>query len=117
MQIGYSAGSRDAPAFDWVRNLLSTRHTPDDIEEKNVNASSVCAFFWNLMRCRLPDEVLHDFDSFIKAANLCRMDAKSVMAKDGGSGVYTVFVGEKAFEFHEAELAPPAGLFAENYSR
>jgi hypothetical protein len=46
VQIGYSAGSRDAAAFYGVKNLLSTRH---DVEDKNVKGGSVCAFFWNMM--------------------------------------------------------------------
>jgi hypothetical protein len=116
--VGYSAGSRKAPAaFDWVKNLLSTTHTPEAIQAKNVKSSSVCALVWNMMRSRVPDEVLEDFDRFMSEEGLMRMDAKSAMAREGGRGGYTIQIGDTQFDFDRAELAPPTGVFAENYSR
>jgi hypothetical protein len=116
--VGYSAGSRKAPAaFDWVKNLLATTHTPEAMQAKNVKSSSVCALVWNMMRSRLPDEVLEDFDRFLLEEGLMRMDAKSAMAREGSRGVYTIQIGETQFDFGRAELAPATGVFAENYSR
>jgi hypothetical protein len=114
--FGYSAGSRNAPAFDWVKNLTST-HTSGAAEAKNIEASSVCALVWNMIRSRLPDEVVEDFDKFVSGEGLMRMDAKSAMAGEGSKGNYTVQIGETQFNFCGAELAPPTGVFAENYSR
>ncbi|KAF8228512.1 hypothetical protein L208DRAFT_1291263 [Tricholoma matsutake] len=117
VQVGYSAGSRSSPKFDWVKNLLSAQHTPEVVEAMNVKASSACAFVWNLICSRLPTEVIEDFERFITDAELVRMDADSLMAEAAGKGVYTVNIGEDQFDFHKVELAPATGVFAENYSR
>jgi hypothetical protein len=117
VQVGYLAGSRSLPKFDWVKNLLSAQHTPEVVEAMNVKASLACAFVWNLICLRLPTEVIEDFEKFITDAKLVCMDADSLMAKAAGKGVYTVNIGEDQFDFHKAELALPTGLFAENYSR
>jgi hypothetical protein len=45
-----------------------------------------------------------------------QMDAKSAMACVGSKGNYTIQIGETQFNFCGAELAPPIGVFAENYS-
>ncbi|KAF8233007.1 hypothetical protein L208DRAFT_1269135, partial [Tricholoma matsutake] len=117
VQVGYSAGSRSSPKFDWVKNLLSAQHTPEVVEAMNVKASSACAFVWNLIRSWLPTEVIEDFEKFITDAELVCMDADSLMAKAAGKGVYTVNIREDQFNFHKAELAPATGVFAENYSQ
>jgi hypothetical protein len=117
VQVGYSAGSRSSPKFDWVKNLLSKRHSAEAIEDMNIKTSSACAFMWNLVRSRLPAEVVDDFANFITDAELVRMDANSVMMEADGKGVYTVNIGEDQFDFHKAELAPLTAVFAENYSR
>jgi hypothetical protein len=70
-----------------------------------------------MVRSRLPDEVIEDFDEFVSGEGLMRMDAKSAMAGEGSKGNYTIQIGETQFNFCEAELAPPTGVFAENYSR
>jgi len=45
---------------------------------------------WNMMRSRLPNEVLEDFDRFLSEEGLMQMDAKSAMAREGNRGVYTI---------------------------
>jgi hypothetical protein len=100
-----------------VKNLLPAKRTDGEIEQMNVNSSSVCAFVWNLIRARLPEEVIGDFEDFISGAGLMRMDALSAMVDSAGKPVYAVNIGEDQFEFHDAELAPPTGVFASNYSR
>lgn len=100
-----------------MKNLLSNCHSAEAIRDMNVKASSACAFVWNLIRSRLPAEVIDDFENFITAAGLVRMDANSVMAEADGKGAYTVNIGDDQFDFHKADLAPPTAVFAENYSR
>jgi len=69
------------------------------------------------MRRRLPGQVIEDFETFISGASLRRMDAEGEMVDTAGKPVYSVHVGNDEFEFHDAELAPPTGVFASNYSR
>ncbi|KAF8230741.1 hypothetical protein L208DRAFT_1280486 [Tricholoma matsutake] len=113
VQVGYSAGSRSSPKFDWVKNLLSARHTPEVVEAMNVKASSACAFVWNLICSRLPTEVIEDFEKFITDAKLVHMDADSLMLKQLEK-VYTLSTSGRT---HKVELAPATGVFAENYSQ
>ncbi|RDB16118.1 hypothetical protein Hypma_003386 [Hypsizygus marmoreus] len=103
-QAGYSAGSRSAtaPAFDWVKNIRSRKHAAEKGDDMNAKSSSAFAFFWNMLRVQLPGEVLDDFSDFLAEMGSLRMDVK---------------IGDDEFQFHGAELAPPAGVCAENYSR
>ncbi|KAG2081606.1 hypothetical protein BD769DRAFT_1783953 [Suillus cothurnatus] len=116
-QIGYSAGSRLAPKFDWVKNLQSTALSSEEVDELDFSSSSVFALFWNLCKVLLPQEIIDDFNEFLKANNLCRMD-KEANPTSSALGRYVVGVGEGSYyEFNKVEMAPPAGVFGWNYSR
>ncbi|KAG2091220.1 uncharacterized protein F5147DRAFT_823307, partial [Suillus discolor] len=119
-QIGYSAGSRSASKFDWVKNLRTTRLSSDEVDALDFSSSSVFALFWNMCKASLPQDIIGDFYKFLETNNICRMD------KVGNStnnldplGRYVVGIGEKGvyYEFNGVEMAPPAGVFALNYSR
>ena len=84
----------------------------------DVAESSAFALVWNMIRQRLPEEVISDFDAFTSAAGIKRMDGNGLMVDEEGRSFYQVAVGEAGdFEFHDVELAPPTGVFGENYSR
>ncbi|KAF8809194.1 hypothetical protein BYT27DRAFT_7284279 [Phlegmacium glaucopus] len=117
VQIGYSAGSRSSPSFDWVKNLLSKKHSPEEKVAMDVKESSAFALMWNMIRSRLPQEILDDFNKFTTSTNIRRMDANGHMADEKGQTFYSASIGEDQFDFHDAELAPPSGVFGKNYSR
>lgn len=75
------------------------------------------AFFWNMIRKQLPSEVIGDFDKYLKDTGIARMDANGCISSTENRGAYTVQLGSAVHEFHDAELAPPTGVFAENYAR
>jgi hypothetical protein len=83
----------------------------------DVNESSAFALVWNMIRSRLPDEILSDFDEFTTRTNIKRMDADGLMTDSAGQTFYSITAGGDNFVFHGAELAPPAGVFGKNYSR
>ncbi|KAF8056073.1 hypothetical protein FPV67DRAFT_1678612 [Lyophyllum atratum] len=115
VQMGYSAGSRSRAHFDWVRNVTSAKH---DASESDIRSSSLFALTWQLMRGRLPPEVIDDFDKFLETTKLKRMDANGRLAEGSGStGTYTVNIGADQFDFHHVELAPPGGVMGVRYSR
>ena len=70
-----------------------------------------------MIRSRLPDEILNDFDEFSARTNIKRMDADGLMVDPAGGTFYSIVAGDDTFVFHGAELAPPAGVFGKNYSR
>ena len=123
VQIGYSAGARSAPAFNWVRNL--TRKLPDQVvANKDYQASSAFALFWNLCRDFLPEKIMGTFDVFLDHCNMVRMKSGQGAAAEfiegegvGIYGEYTVCIGDDEFIFKDAEMAPPSGVFGQNYSR
>ena len=83
----------------------------------DVSESSAFALVWNMIRSRLPDEILDDFDEFSARTNIKRMDADGLMVDPAGGTFYSIVAGDDTFVFHGAELAPPAGVFGKNYSR
>lgn len=112
--IGLSGGARSKPCFDWVRNLLK-KHTQDQIDEFDSKQCSAFAFFWNLLRHRLPLEILANFDKWMQEDMMPRMSPewKNLATK----GSYSVDLPGQHYTFGNAELAPPAGVMAHNYSR
>lgn len=117
VQFGYSAGSRSALKFDWVRNLLSHKHPAEVISAMEMRGSAAFALVWNMVRVRLPASIIADFDAFLHTTLLCGMDAKGNVGQNKGDRIYEVQVGPETFSFHAAKLAPPMGVVAHNYSR
>ena len=113
VQMGWSAGSRSAPQFDWVRNITTTRLSKPEIETSNKEGSSLFAYTWQMMRNILPAEIVADFNNFTKRTGIPRMNGNGHLP----DGTYQVVVDGKPFSFPNVELAPPGAVIAENYSR
>lgn len=113
--IGLSAGARNKPCFHWVRNLLR-KHSQEVIDEFDAKQCSSFAFFWNLLRHRLPLKILEDFDKWMADAMLPRMtpEWKELSEKKGS---YSINLPDRSFTFNNVQLAPPAGVMAHNYAR
>lgn len=63
-----------------------------------------------------PREVVADLEKLVKDNNLYRMD--TAIANGGKLQTYTIDVdGGVPLTFHDADLAPPSGVFARNYAR
>lgn len=119
MLEGYTAGQRSKPCFGWAKNLLR-KHTAQDAERLACESSSVFAVFWNMCRYRLPAVVVEDVEKYLATTGVRRMDAGGVLASgtDPAKGHYTVSAGDGIkFTINDADLAPPTGVMAANYSR
>ncbi|EKM74530.1 hypothetical protein AGABI1DRAFT_14922, partial [Agaricus bisporus var. burnettii JB137-S8] len=117
--FGHSAGSRSAMEFDWVKNLRR-KLSEDDQDEEDVKGANAFALFWNMVRSVAPGEVIDDFKHFLRTSKIRRMDARGNLLYNPktGRGNYRVDLSSGlAFTFHDAELAPPAGVCARNYAR
>ena len=115
--LGYSAGSRSCPHFDWVRNITAGDLSQSDIDKANSDASSLFAFTWQMMRKKIPDEVIADFDCFMKETGMPRMGGLGTTGADASKGEYEVYADGNPFVFDNVELAPPSGVIGQNYSR
>jgi hypothetical protein len=114
VQVGFSAGARDAPAFDWLRNLPK-KTDPALSTDMNCNISAAFTLFWNLCCFWLPDKIISDIDNFMEETNIYLMDGNPRLGKLEGK--YEVMIGDVEFEFTNACLAPPAGNVSQNYAR
>ncbi|EDR02770.1 uncharacterized protein LACBIDRAFT_332047 [Laccaria bicolor S238N-H82] len=122
IQMGFSTGSCSAPQFDWVRNITNCKLLKGVVDEMDYRSSSIFALFWNLCCDLLPREIMDDFNNFFDQFNMVQMSsekgaAKSFIAKNTTRGDYMVQVGDTEFVFSNAEMAPPAGVCAQNYAR
>lgn len=119
--MGLSAGSLSRSMLGWVRNIRKEKSDVAKHEMINYEASSAFAVLWGLARSQLLPEIVADFDNFLeKIGPELRMDGDKTMGVDkSGRGKYKITLdeGEREFEFHNAELAPPTGVMAENYCR
>jgi hypothetical protein len=118
--VGYSAGSRSCPKFDWAKNLLSKKLAPGEVEAIDFDTTSICALFWNLIRTRLPDDILEDFDDFLQRTGIVRMGGNPALPDTSGVGEYAIGLGvgsSTCIYYRSAELAPPTAVFGSNYSR
>ena len=84
-----------------------------DLTERS---SSVFALAWNMFRNQLPEEIISEFDTFLKKSNIHRMNPSGGRGKKE-RGSYTICDGDYPVKFCNVELAPPAGFFASNYAR
>lgn len=71
-----------------------------------------------MCKSMLPQEVIGDLYNFLETNDICRMD-RVESPTNTPLGRYVVGTGEGGtyYEFDKVEMAPPAGVFALNYSR
>ncbi|KAL0064517.1 hypothetical protein AAF712_008575 [Marasmius tenuissimus] len=115
---GFSAGARSARSFGWVRNLVRKHGVTSTLEQDGCSANAI---FWNMARGILGNhpkasQIIADTENFIMKEDLYRNDRQ---AWEGGrGGQYWADVGDgEPILFNNAELAPPSGAFAVNYTR
>jgi hypothetical protein len=72
-----------------------------------------------LIRKRLPPDISDDFVSWLTTMSIPRMNKDILLglAEESDIGEIELDIGGNIFNFREAELAPPSGAMAANYSR
>lgn len=124
VQLGISAGARSKPAIDWVKNISSKRLSDDFVDDLDRKTAHAFAILWMLIRRRLPDEVSDDLVTWLAESGIFRMNKEVVRRfreqsghDSEGLGEIELDIGGYSFNFQWAELAPPTGVMAANYSR
>jgi hypothetical protein len=119
VQVGISAGARSKPSLDWVKNILSKRHSEDFVDDLDRKTAHAFSLLWMLIRRKLPDELSDDLVSWMVETGIYRMNKEAVQGfrKNSDTGEIELDIGGNSFNFQWAELAPPSGAMAANYSR
>ena len=88
----------------------------DDLDQKTAHAFSL---LWMLIRRRLPDELSDDLVTWLAETGIYRMNKDVVRGfqEQNDMGEIELDIGGNSFHFEWAELAPPSGVMAANYSR
>lgn len=103
--------------LDFARNLESkNKLQASEKRELQYKSASFFALFWNIVKSLGPTEVVDDMETFIQTNKLYKMDP--AIMEGGKQQTYTIDVGDGVpLTFHNADLAPPSGVFARNYAR
>lgn len=118
--MGLSAGALSRTILGWVRNITKDKKNLEKQEQINIDASSAFAVLWGLARTLLLPEIVNDFKHWLETiGSKYWMDGNGTMGTGDGRGKWGIALGREGrrFEFTNAELAPPAGVMAENYCR
>ena len=119
VQVGISAGARSKPAIDWVKNINSKKLSEDFVDDLDRKTAHAFSLFWMLIRKRLPDELSDDLVTWLAETGIYRMNKVAVQGfrEQNDEGEIELDIGGNCFNFQWAELAPPSGVIAANYSR
>lgn len=88
----------------------------DSLDRKTAHAF---ALFWMLIRRRLPNQLTDDLVTWLAETGMYRMNKEMVkgLREKSDTGAIELDIGDDFFDFQWAELAPPSGVIAANYSR
>ena len=88
----------------------------DNLDRKTAHAFSL---LWMLIRRRLPDELSDDLVTWLMETGIYHMNKDAVwgIREQNDEGEIELDIGGNSFNFQWAELAPPSGVMAANYSR
>jgi hypothetical protein len=119
VQLGISAGSRSTPAIDWVKNIKPGELDADLVDDLDLRTAHAFSLLWMLIRRRLPDEISDDLVTWLTETGIYRMNKDAVrgLREQSDGGKIELKIGGDTFNFQWAELAPPSGVMAANYSR
>ncbi|KAI1856529.1 hypothetical protein JX265_011488 [Neoarthrinium moseri] len=113
VHFGYTCGSRHQPGMQLAKNCRKI--SPKNHRALNNASQGMAGIGWNMLRGRLPQEIIDDYNDTIEAIGCARMD----MGKTGDD-TFAYNIGGELVTFNEhgdLQLPPPSGLSAVNYAR
>ena len=119
VQVGISAGARSKPTLGWVKNISSKRLSDDFVDDLDQKTAHAFSLLWMLIRRRLPNEVSDDLVTWLTESGIYWMNKEVVqgLREQSDEGEIELDIGGNSFNFQWAEMAPPSGVMAANYSR
>jgi hypothetical protein len=110
--FGYTCGSRHRPEMKLAANCI--KQSPQEFSNFNNECQGMAGIGWNMLRGRLPQSIIDDYNDTIQRFGCPRID---IMKDDNTTFAYNV--GGKDMNFNNdghLELPPPSGLSAINYA-
>ena len=119
VQVGVLAGAHSKPSLNWVKNILSKRHSDKFVDDLDCKTAHTFSLLWMLIRRRLPDELSDNLVTWMAETGIYRMNKEAVWGfqENNVTGEIELDIGGNSFNFQLAELAPRSGVMAANYSR
>ncbi|KAI1344330.1 hypothetical protein F5Y15DRAFT_109626 [Xylariaceae sp. FL0016] len=113
VHFGYTCGSRHAPQIQMAASSLrlDTAKKQENEKKLNVRAQGMAGLVWNMMKSRLPPEIIANYNDLINNHDIPRMD----MGRDDEALQFSI--GGEDVTFEGLEMPPPSGLSAINYAR
>lgn len=113
VHFGYTCGSRHNPQIQLATPCvrMKSQNNRDRERELNGKAQGMAGMLWNMMRSRMPAEIIDAYNDMIEDHDLPRMD---MMRPDD---TFSFPLGGKAVTFKGLELPPPSAMSAINYAR
>lgn len=117
VHFGYTCGDRSKPTVKLAAN--SRYIAPKQLRELNNASQGMAGIGWNMLRSRLPQFIIDDYNDTIKDIVGCpRMDMEPTKGVKNDLFSYNIKGEELTFnEAGDLELPPPSGLSAINYAR
>jgi hypothetical protein len=102
-----------------VKNITLKRLSDDFVDNLDKKTAHAFSLLWMLIRRRLPDELSDDLVTWLANTGIYRMNKDVVrgLCEQNDEGEIDLEIGGNFFNFQWAELAPPSGVMAANYSR
>ncbi|KAF8218919.1 hypothetical protein L208DRAFT_1048983, partial [Tricholoma matsutake] len=119
VQTGVSAGARSKPTIGWVKNIKSKKLSDQFVDCLDERPAHAFSLLWMLICRRLPNELSDDILTWLAETGIYWMNKKIVggFEENNVKGELELEIGEESFNFEWAELTPPSGAMAANYSR
>ncbi|KAK8091891.1 hypothetical protein PG997_002252 [Apiospora hydei] len=111
--FGYTCGSRHQPGLRLTtcNKRLNTPARQAYERRLNYKAQGMASLGWNMLKSRLPDEIIQDYEDAIANSGAPRMD---MMREEKN---FSFEFNGKSVTFDDLDLAPPSELCSINYSR
>ncbi|KAK8108855.1 hypothetical protein PG984_014656 [Apiospora sp. TS-2023a] len=111
--FGYTCGSRHQPALRIAtcNKRLNTPARKEYERRLNYKAQGMASLGWNMLKSRLPDQIIQDYENAIADSGAPRMDMERAEKN------FSFAFHGKSITFNDLDLAPPSGLCSINYSR
>ncbi|KAF8223892.1 hypothetical protein L208DRAFT_1515702 [Tricholoma matsutake] len=119
VQTGVSAGAQSKPMIGWVKNIKSKKLADESVDHLNERTAHAFSLLWMFIHRRLLNELPDDIVTWLAETGIYWMNKKIVegFEKNSVKGELELEIGEESFSFEWAELTPPSGAMAANYSR
>jgi hypothetical protein len=102
-----------------VKNITSKRLSDESVDDLDRKTAHAFSLLWMLIRRRLPDDLSDDLVTWLAETGIYRMNKDVVrgLRENNDEEEIELEIGGNSFNFQWAELAPPSGVMAANYSR